>query len=51
MPVVIWSSSREAGLSNIVVSHILDPVWEGSGNNRSRDSSKEGSNNNGGEIS
>ena len=36
---------------NIVASHTLGPVWEGSGNNKSRDSSEEGSNNNGGEIS
>ena len=49
--VVIWISRREDGLSNIVVSHILNPVWEGSGNNLGRDSSDEGSNNNGGEIS
>ena len=37
---MIWTSSREDSLSNIVVSHILDPVWEGSGNYRSRDSMK-----------
>ena len=38
---MIWTSSRANGLSDIVVSH----VWEGSGNNRSRDSREEGSNN------
>ena len=43
--------SREDGLSNTVVSHILDPFWEGSWNNWSRDSSEEGSNNNRGKIS
>ena len=45
-----WTLNRDDGLSNTVVSHILDPVWEGSKNNRSTDSSEEGSNNNGGEI-
>ena len=48
---MIWTSNREDGLSIIVVSHILDPVWEGSGNNRCKDSSEEGSNNKGYEIS
>ena len=47
---MIWTSSREDGGSNIIVSHILDPVWEGSGN-RSRDLSEERSNNNRGGIS
>ena len=48
---MIRTSSREDALSNIVVSHILGPIWEGGGNNSSGDSSEEGSKNNGDEIS